>query len=279
MSTPSGISVFITRVLALTPYGFFVQWEVRRPSASGEYKFWVYRSGSSEGPWEPVGEALTEKYCVVDRFDQPHSIGGNIRRPNQLALFRQFYYRVVMLAPNGERDEMATDSDPPMNEKGMQHWRRMQKNFQDMLRLNGRPCCVLKRRRWGKRCPKCSDAVLKEPLKSSCTVCWGTGFEGGFWAPVRILANRVGQGDTNINTPEQRSDTRAVRIMIQSFPDVERDDLFVFPHDRRRYIVESVKIPEILHNGTHQTIVATELAASNVLYRLRVDDDAVAPLV
>lgn len=278
MTTPSGISVLVSRIMPLTPYGFFVQWEVRKPSASGVYRFWVYRSGSSEGPWEPVAEDLSEKYCVVDRFDGSANTAAN-RRPNQLALLRQFFYKVAMLAPNGERDEYVTDTDPPLDPKAAQHWRRAVKNFEDTMRLTGRPCAVLKRRHWGKRCPKCSDAVLREPIKSSCTVCWGTGFEGGFWAPVRMAANRVITDDQSVNTPEQRSDTRTVRIQMLSYPDVDRDDIIVFLHDRERFLVERVRTPEIMQNGTHQTISAVEIAPGNILYRYRLDDDAVAPLV
>lgn len=279
MTTPSGISVAITRVLSIQPYGFFVQWEVRKPVASGVYRFWLARSGGTAGPWEPVADDLHDKFCFVDRFDQPADLATNARRPNQLAIFRQFYYRVQMLAPNGERDEYIIDGDPPIDRKSLQHWRRALKNFQDSLRLTGRPCLVLKRRRWGERCPKCSDAVLREPIKSSCTTCWGTGFKGGYWNPILMSAHRVGAGDEQTNTPEGRSDTKAVRIQMQSFPDVERDDVFVFLTDRKRFLVERVSIPEVMGNGTHQTIGAVEIPAGNILYRLPVSEDTAAPLI
>lgn len=279
MTTASGISVNITRVMTVQPYGFFVQWEVRRPVASGVYRFWLARSGGPEGPWENVAEDLHDKFCFVDRFDRPEDLASGVRRPNQLAIFRQFYYRVQVLCPNGERDEAIIDGDPPIDRKSAQHWRRALKNFQDTVRLTGRPCVVLKRRRWGKRCPRCSDAVLKEPLKSSCTICWGTGFEGGFWNPILMRAHRAGAGDEQVNTPSGRSDTKVVTIKMQSFPDVERDDVFVFLTDRKRFLVERVSIPEVMGNGTHQSISATEINSGHILHRFRVEDDVAAPLV
>lgn len=279
MTTPSGISVSITRILAVQPYGMFVQWMVKKPVASGVYRFWIARSGGSAGPWEEVAADLQDKFCFIDRFDRPEDLVDGVRRPNQLALLRQFYYRVQMLAPNGERDEYVTDADPPIDRKSAQHWRRALKNFQDTMRLTGRPCLVLKRRRWGKRCPKCTDAVLREPIKSSCIVCWGTGFEGGFWTPVLMRAHRSGAGDEQTNTPEGRSDTRAVTIKMQSYPDVERDDVVVFLVDRRRFLVDRVSIPEVMGNGTHQSIMATEIPALNIVQRFPIEQDAMGGLL
>lgn len=279
MTTPSGISVYISRVSAVAPYGFFIQWEVRKPSASGEYRFWLDRSGSSEGPWEEVAADIHDKFCWMDRFDRPGDLAEGVRRPNQLALLRQFYYRVRMLAPNGERDEVVHDNDPPLDRKLAQAYRRARANFAAMLQFNGRPCAVLKRKRWGKRCPKCSDVVLREPLKSSCVVCWGTGFEGGFWKPVLVSGYLALVSESSTNTPEQRSDVRAVRIQLPNIPDVERDDVLVFPHDRKRFLIERVQMPALIQNDTHQTCIGAEISPGNILYRFKMPDDPLSALV
>lgn len=279
MTTPSGASVVISRVTAITPYGYFIQWEVKKPSPTAEYRFWVDRSGSSEGPWEEILADAPDKYCTLDRFDRPADTAPGSRRPNQLALTRQFYYRVRMLSSIGERDEAIHDNDPPLDRKTSQHYRRALANFQAMLRLKGQPCAVLKRKGWGKRCPKCTDSVLREGVKSACTICWGTGFEGGFWNPVLVQAYRADGTGTSVNTPEQRSDTKVSRVQLPNVPDVERGDVLIFPRDRRRFLIEGFGTPELIQNDTHQSCTATELSPGHILYRFKFVDDPLSALV
>jgi len=266
--TPSGSSVQITRVLSVAPYGYFVQWTVRKPS-SGSYRFTLLRSGGPNGPWEPVAVDLTDTYFCIDRFDAPGEPGS--RRPNQLALFRQFFYRLVMTDPAGQQDDDVADTDPRLDRNMMRAWRRATHDFDLTLRYHGRPCAILKRRRWGVRCPKCSDAVLREGIKSTCTVCWATGFVGGYWTPAIVQAHRLSGDLASQNTPEQRSDSNSTRVQLKHFPEVERDDVLVFLHDNRRFNIEKVSQPEISNRTTHQLCMTSELDHGSILYRLKVD--------
>lgn len=43
---------------------------------------------------------------------------------------------------------------------------------------------LLQRRTTGKKCPRCSDDMTGEATDSRCPVCYGMGFEGGFYEPI-----------------------------------------------------------------------------------------------
>ena len=48
----------------------------------------------------------------------------------------------------------------------------------------GVPVFIYKRRKEGTRCTNCWDSVLKRVTKSNCTICLGTGFVNGYYAPI-----------------------------------------------------------------------------------------------
>ena len=58
--------VEIVRVVSIWPRRVYIQWLLRKPTAASGYIFDVYRSGSSEGEWLLVGDALEDEYNFLD---------------------------------------------------------------------------------------------------------------------------------------------------------------------------------------------------------------------
>lgn len=51
------------------------------------------------------------------------------------------------------------------------------------------PVALYQRRTSGKNCPRCSPGKQMGPMQNKCIVCFGTGYEGGFYEPVVIFIN------------------------------------------------------------------------------------------
>ena len=100
------------------------------------------------------------------------------------------------------------------------------------------PVFVFVRKKTGTFCPNCYDPVLQTITTSNCTTCYGTGYVGGYYAPITI----TGQ----INTQPVREtfqifgdwqDQDGV-LYMQGFPLLAPKDM-VYLHDRR-WLVQNV---------------------------------------
>lgn len=278
-----------TRLNSLFPHGHFVQWTLRDAHASGTYAFAVYRSGGRDGPWELLAAGLTDAYAYVDRFAPSPAATPDRVAPNQLALFRNFYYRVEARAPSGEVLSAVEEVGPLLGVPGGegqplvyrklgQYHRKARRDVRLALKLTGTPAAFLKRRAWGERCPRCFDKVAREVVRAACTTCWGTGFVGGYWAPTLLWARRgTGQSSTQV-TPEQTSDANDTKIYLPDMPGMERDDVVVFLDDDRRFRIEEQAQTEIKLAAVHQLLAAKEVPRDHVLYRLPVHPGQLRPL-
>lgn len=272
------MNITINRVLGLIPNGNLVQWSLSGATSSGRYTFSIYRAGSTEGPWTLLAAGV-DGYCYVDRFDENGATDSGYRRPNQLALHRVFYYRVIAISPEGAQAQTVGSHDTELDRLMARQWRKEVYDLEKMLRFNGRPAAVLKRRSWGLRCTKCTDPVLRDATRSTCKICYGTGFSGGFWTAVRTRVRRHSEQRTSEDGAGPRSDGLAAQILMPHAPLVEKSDVLVFLDDNARFRVEGFARPLVTRIPSRQVLVASEVESSHILYTIRVDADGVGALV
>lgn len=277
------MSVEIKAVTPLYPHGFFVQWDIRDASESGEYTFDVYRSGWSEGPWEPISKGLKNQYAFVDRFELPFSATTeNVLRPNQLALYRAFWYRIVVTSPSGKTFEAIDDFHPrdegAINDLKMnQFQRKALRDFRLTLKFNGTKCVILKRKHWGTRCD-CVDKKTREIIRSSCKKCWGTGILGGYWTPHVTYARRNVTTNASAVTSQGKSDATDTKFWMPDFPSLENEDIIMFFRDKSRWRIDQTVGTEIRLQLVHQVVSAQVIDRSHIIYQLPVDPDTKAAL-
>lgn len=270
----------LTRVTPLVPYGYFLQWALTGVKDDGPFLFTLYRSGSANGPWEQIAPTVTNQYAMVDGLAQPASLSRDVyQRPNQLALARRFFYRVVAALPDGRTLEVVEDTDPDLDALHAQQWRRATYDFNLAMRVQGVPIAVVKRRRWGARCRRCTDAKTREIIRAGCVACWGTAFETGYWTPMLVQGRRAPAQEATTIAPEQKSDASVTRVWLPYVPQVEKDDLLVFPRDNKRLIVDQQVQTEIGTVTVHQVVTAVELNHDHILYRFPVEIQDLKPLV
>jgi hypothetical protein len=273
----------IVAIAPLYPDGFFIQWSLTDATESGTYVFDVYRSGGQEGPWDQIAVELSDQYAFIDKFAAPYpKTTQDVLRPNQLTLFREYVYKVVVRSPSGTVAE-AIDGTRALQEgflndqKMAQYRRKCIRDFRLSLKFNGTRCVILKRRHWGVRCI-CVDKKTKEIIRSSCTKCTGTGIVGGYWNPISTYTRRNVAVNTSAVTNEGKSDSNDAKFWMPDFPSLEVDDVIVFMKENSRWRIDQVAQTQIRLQDVHQVISAQSLDHGHILYRLPVDPTKMNPL-
>jgi len=265
------LGITVTRTMPLFPLGAFIQWDLVNPTESGIYSFSIYRGYSPAGPWEPLALNVANVMNYIDRVSTTQAVPT---APNQLALSRNTLYRVTATPPSGATNaaEVISSIEPRLVGKQRLLRRKLLRDEAKMLRrINGVEIAVLKRMRWGTRCPKCYDKYAKEVVRGNCTTCFGTSFTGGYHAPVVTLGRRsVGPVETSL-APQGKTDIAQSQLTMLDAPVVEADDIVVFLRDNRRFLVTKQIQTEIQTVSVHQKLLVSELARSSVEYRIPVD--------
>jgi hypothetical protein len=268
-----------TRFSALFPYGYFVQWTINNvtPSESGVFKFTLYRSGGPEGPWEQIFEGK-DQYAYNDKFNDITST-LDVLQPNSLRLFQEVHYRIICQLPSGALLEGKDETGPIFADRKMsQYLRKTQRDFRLTLKFNGLRVVLLKKRRWGVRCLKCTDKRTKEVVRPNCVECWGTGFIGGYWTPFITYARSSASNNASTIGPNQKTDSNECTFWLPDYPTLEQDDILVRLSDNRRFRIDQQLETQIQLNSVHQEISCQELPHDNILYRYPLNPNTIEPL-
>lgn len=274
----------ITRTTALFPTAVFVQWDVRSDE-SGPFFVDIARAQGPDGPWESIATGMRDAYNFLDdRFNLPPGDPRNNGREgvNLFSLARTIYYQITVTPPSGSANTFI--SEPTPVEPGLDRRTRLLKRkiLHDQAvgykRLNGIPLIVLKRRRWGDRCPSCYDPVTKESTLEHCPICYGTAFLGGYWAPTLIRGRREAAAVESQVTAHGDNDVKMNDFNVLDYPLIEYKDIIVDLVRNDRYQVQRVHHTELKSVTVHQKVSTSLLGRNSIEYKLLVDPTAVPPL-
>lgn len=281
---PSLAEVNITRTTAMFPSAVFIQWDVVSEE-SGAFFVDVSRSESPSGPWESIATGLRDAYNFVDKnFNLPAASAARPGREgvNLFSLARVIYYQVDVTPPSGTAHTFhshATPVEPGLDRRTRLFKRKIQHDQAvGYRRLNGIPLIVLKRKRWGDRCPKCYDPVNKESTLEHCPVCYGTAFVDGYWTPTLIYGRREAASVVSNMSSHGDSDVKLADFNMLDYPLVEYKDLVVDLVRNDRYQIQRVHHTELKSVTVHQKLATTLLGRNSVEYQLRIDPASLPPL-
>lgn len=277
-------NVDITRTTALFPSAVFLQWDITT-SEPGDHLVDVYRAGAPTGPWQQLASSLVNAYHFLDaKFNLPGASNPALPHEglNLFALSREVYYQVAVTPPSGSANRFL--SIPTLVEPGLDTRTRLfkRKILRDeataFQRLNGVPLIVLKRRHWGTLCTRCYDPVTHESVLEHCPQCFGTTFDGGYWAPVSVRGRKTPAPVQTQITAHGESDTKVVNFIVLDYPHIEYKDVVVDLRHNDRYEVQMVTPTELRGVTVHQTLTASLLARNCVQYAVPVDPVTTPPL-
>jgi hypothetical protein len=144
-----------------------------------------------------------------------------------------------------------------------------------LRRFNGQECLHFARKKFGDRCPICYDQSLGKTITPKCRACFGTTFNNGYFAPVKIEINtdpkakQTDKNDYGVTEQTALSGWTSNRVIIES------DDIVVFfKKPSERYLIGSVTPTSIAGNTVRQMLSMTQLKADHPAQLLKVDMDA-----
>lgn len=261
--------------------GIFVQWTVESPPTAGIAKFKLERSGSPEGPFELVIDNLDDFHFFDDLRATPAPTSATDTRENLnfLSLSRAIYYKVTATDTAGAEVSQTHVVGPNnLSRKIMLLRRKAQRDLAISFKFNSIDLAVLKRRHWGLRCRDCFDVLTKKVTISKCDTCFGTGFENGYFTPVRIRG-RIGVQNVQTNiSPQGKVDVNQKRLTILDYPVLEVDDIVVAVRQNERYIVKHRHATELQTVTVHQQLTVSNLTRDSIEYRVPVNLDH-SPLI
>lgn len=230
-----------------------------QPHEIYDYDFYILRAEAPLGPYEQIGGPFRDLYHFRD-----------IRTP-LLHKWRALYYKVkVTHRPTGESSEFgpssSNDAEPDLIAAEVNR-------LEDVLfrEFIGRKCWLFPVRTFGPRCT-CVDNVLGRKTRTGHTLCYGTGWLGGYHAPVECYI-QIDPNPKNVRmTSLQEQQSNDTRARLISFPPVAPRDILV-EADNKRWRVETSTPTQRLRSVLHQELVLHEIPRGDIEYNLPVNVD------
>lgn len=156
------------------------------------------------------------------------------------------HYRVRLTTPLGVYHSAPASALTYLNRREWLHARDQIRQLKKLIRkyTGCYEGSLLKRKRFGPKCPACLDALTDEPTDSKCPTCYGTGVAAGYFAAVPDFHVELGNEQAREKVELQAAGTSKPVVIQGSAPAdvlVNSRDVFVATRSGRRWFVETVK--------------------------------------
>lgn len=142
---------------------------------------------------------------------------------------------------------------------------------------------LLRRIIYGAKCPICLDEILETPVSSECTTCFGTGINGGYYAPVLMKAAWGAEGPSKkVNTTKEPSGPTQIerqRLTLFPYPEARSEDIWVDDGTRFAYLIERNDPLAFCGSNVEQRLIVSRLPAHHPIYGFVIDVDGTHPAV
>lgn len=259
---PEGIEPFERMKASYSPQGFSrVEWDLNPLFTDpGPYYFTLQGSNHSveTSDYIDIGVPAINTYYLRD--DEQRLFGKEL----------DWFYRVKL------QTKLRTYYSPTVyldSSVDYRTWRLtrevLRKERLRLLKFAGMAdAYLLKRKRFGTKCPRCSDPLLDEPIDGKCPICFGTGKVGGYFSAVPLLvefsiSNEIEKINVEYAGMTSQGTTQNCRVIDEA---VVSQDVIWDKGSGRRYIV---------HESTEAVTVRGYNIVFNVNVRLAPYSDAV----
>lgn len=156
--------------------GSYVEWFMdQRFNEPGPWTFYVERAKDFSGQYEVVATTVNQPFAYDETIDGSDKTG-----------VPSWWYRIRVKTANNKF--YLSDPVSAGETWDKRDWllanRIIKKEMLLLRKRSGQDGILIKRRTFGLPCPKCLDPATGEATNSHCDVCFGTGFEGGYYAPI-----------------------------------------------------------------------------------------------
>jgi len=186
------------------------------------------------GEWENVGLSLENGCMAVDGEQRPYGA------------MQWTHYRVQLTTPNGIYYSEPTGLEGILARKDWRLARNIIRNERLRHKLATSEGYLLKRRFSGVRCSACSDVQTDECRNPDCEMCYGTGFQCGYYYPVSCV-----YADLNPSATRKQIDPQSMRGTVSGgaaaparmlqVPLLEELDVWVNKKTDDRFFIHSIQ--------------------------------------
>lgn len=238
-------------------------WEVDNTQLDPHsYDWYVERSESPEGPWDPIAGPFQDRYRFIDN------------RVNLLHAWRTLYYRVKSVdktdSTNLAYSTPATlAAEPDLIAQEIQLLERTV-----WREYTGRKCYLFPVRTFGQYCPHCMDIAGKgstfRKLRSNCVTCYDTQFARGYLNPIELYIQF--DPSTKSNQPQGTGETfqSNTTARMGNFPLVKPRDIIVEAENRRWRVVHAGST-ERLRAKVHHELTLHEIVRGDIEFQLPIN--------
>lgn len=291
-------------IMVNPPSTVLVQWDLDDPDPTrvNGMTFTLQRSGSPRGEWATLATGLSTVF-YTDTFEDN---ADDTEEYNVFSLDREIWYRVLAVFTDGAElasDPMDTDGvtvpsvsvldgmgavvvdtgSYPLPDTLFHPTPGLQRRLQLVQRsvqrraiialqeFVGVELAVLKKRHFGTRCTACYEPITKQITFSNCSVCYATGWEGGYYPPI-VTLGKISEGPLHVQIEtEGEVELERAKIDTINFPRLTRHDILVELDSNRRWEIEMVEEPYLRRRRVLQFTTCTEIARTAAAYKVPVE--------
>ena len=267
----------ITRVEVwqMTSGGTTICWELGKnfwpPEPDLTYDFYVDLGRPGTDEWIALNsEPVVDDCCFVDECRRTETDGTDT----------MYRVRLVFTLSDGTCVVYKSEPVSTFGRLDKSDWLRardiVRREYLQQQKIEGTQGFLLKRKKFGQRCPRCLDWDTKEVTDSDCSTCYGTGIVGGYYAGIEYWMTLNAQWGRRLTVAQPPRGTHdagthpTARCIF--YPPLETRDIWVRADNDNRYIIDNyTSIAEI--RGV-PLIVAAQIRlapASDVIYNVPID--------
>lgn len=265
--------------------GTLICWRLRDGFVEkGPFYFYVETAPAGSTEWVAINdEPLVDTCCVTDTYQRYY---------DQLSYI---YYRVRLVLPSvvdpgtGLFTEYVSQPYQGNGAWAKRDWliardilRReyLQQRKRHNITSGG---YLLKRRRWGEKCTQCLDYDTGGTTQSqSCTICYGTGFIGGYFTAIDYRFTFGASTNRRINRDAQVGVVNPITKQGRgvAYPHIDSGDIYVRTDTGERFVVQTIST--VAEYGGVPLIIQAELKlapVTDILYTALLDPARTTELV
>jgi len=183
------------------------------------YEFIVQKSENEFGPYHDLTVPVVNTFHIRD-----NTVRG------QFSFYHKIYYRVKVRRRD---DDTVSKTWPELG--GAKLAAKPDLAALEMARLNnlrlkefsGRQLWVYPRKKAGQRCRICFDEVSQRRLRSGCSVCFDTGWVGGYYAPITTHGLVVSPDESVIHANFGDVQNENTVLFAGNYPELSEGDIVV----------------------------------------------------
>lgn len=244
--------------------GTTISWKLDRayaPTVDSEFTGFHVEWSMPGGSWTQVTtSAITDANSYTDTTKRT------------TGMLDDSMYRVVMM--KGSADEVVSQPVGAFGNVSRNDWTiargMLRDQYYELQRVKGVGMLWLPRMQYGTACTRCLNPDSDQPLSPRCTVCYGTGFVGGYYGSHAALGHQVKPLATSRQYSDQGPmvDSGQQELDLPGYPDVAVKDLFMDTMTGNRFEVLQQSV-----TGYYRGIPVRQKAILNLLPKSAIEYD------